>query len=309
MTWNFTKKMLGAALAVPLITLTACAQSQGGGGGGVGPGATMDRAVTYATAQTARGPMALELDLVRPNGPCDSLRPTVIMIHGGGFISGKRSTGAHRGFARSFAQMGWNGASISYPLAGDSPRPSDEYMRLLPKFSEFEEKVEGQFLAAVAAVEAAADAMAFFVANQDQYCADPERLVLLGSSAGAIASLTATYGLDDEGFSVVEPAAVVDFWGGMDIDIAQMDRNDVPLFIVHGTRDFTAPFSTAVDLYQEAQSTNTPAQLHGFRGKGHGWGQINGDSMIGNRTVEQTMVLWLREVLEGRRPETLRTMN
>lgn len=291
------------ALTLCAFGLSACAQSPRGNG------TQVDRSVAYTTFETAQGEKSYALDMVRPSAECPALRPTVIMIHGGGFIGGQRSTKTHQKFARSFAQRGWNSASISYPLAGDKPQPSAEFLALQTMGGDLEERFEGQFIAAIAAIEAAADAMTFFVRNNEQYCTDPDHIFLLGSSAGAIAAISATYALDDSGISTPRPAGVIDYWGGLPINIMVMNDTDAPLFIVHGTNDRTVPFSMAEDLFERAEQTSTPAQLHAFRGKGHGWGQINGQSRIGTQTVEDAMISWMETILSGQIPETLRTIN
>ena len=265
--------------------------------------------VTYAVAQTDSGPMPLKMDMVRPGADCTTLRPTVIMIHGGGFVSGRRSTGVHRQFATEFLKRGWNAASISYALAGDGPRPSAPYRKFLTGMVLPEEDVDGQFRAAASAMEATVDAMDFFVENAESLCADPRKIILLGSSAGAGTAMRVAYTLDDAGIAAPKPLAVVDYWGGYRVDLDSIARRDPPLFIVHGTRDFTVPYSEAEALYARGLETNVPMQLHGFRGKGHGWGQINGDSRIGKSTVEDTMLFWLEKVTRGERPVTLQTMN
>lgn len=268
-----------------------------------------DLGVTYGEARTADGRMPLKLDLVRRSDPCDTLRPTIIMIHGGGFISGSRSTGVHREYAREFLKRGWNAASISYPLAEDAPRPSAPYRDLLSEMELPDEKTDGQFLAAAAAMEATADAMRFFVKNSRSLCADPERIVLLGSSAGAGTALRVGYGLDDAGIDVPKSLAVIDYWGAYRLDTRSISQRDAPLFIVHGTRDRTISFSEAETLFARGLATDTPMQLHAFRGKGHGWGQIRPDSAIGSGTVQTTMLAWLEQVVAGVRPKTLRTEN
>jgi acetyl esterase len=96
------------------------------------------------------------LDIYRPRGVEGPL-PTLFYVHGGGFrILSKDS---HWMFGYGFAAMGFCVVSIDYRLAPKNPFP--------------------------AAVEDAADALAWIVAHGGEYGADVSRLVYAGESAGA----------------------------------------------------------------------------------------------------------------------------
>lgn len=102
------------------------------------------------------GQVAHRLDVWRPierRGPL----PSVLYLHGGGFhILSKES---HWIMALALARRGYAVFNANYRLSGQAPYP--------------------------AAVEDAAAALAWVVANADRFGGDPQRLVVAGESAGA----------------------------------------------------------------------------------------------------------------------------
>ena len=48
--------------------------------------------VPYSQAATENGPMTLALDFYATQGACTAPRPTMVMIHGGGFKTGDRNS-------------------------------------------------------------------------------------------------------------------------------------------------------------------------------------------------------------------------
>jgi len=97
----------------------------------------------------------LQLDLARPASG-DTLRPAVLCIHGGGFRAGKRERWDD--LCKQLAARGYFAATVTY--------------RLAPKY---------QFPAAVRDVKAA---VRWLRAHADQYHIDPNRIGVVGDSAG-----------------------------------------------------------------------------------------------------------------------------
>lgn len=110
----------------------------------------------------------LELDAYRPQEPAasDAGRPIVVFVYGGGWSEG--ATGQFARYALDFAASGWLAVECSYRLAD-----------------------EAAFPAQIVDVHAALDWLAEHAADYD---GDPDRLALVGHSAGAhlaaLASLT-----------------------------------------------------------------------------------------------------------------------
>lgn len=83
--------------------------------------------------------------------------PTLIWIHGGAFIAGDRTDLS--GYAKVLAAKGYTIAAVGYPLAPGARYP--------------------------APVISANEAVTFILANVDRFHVDPQRLFIVGDSAGA----------------------------------------------------------------------------------------------------------------------------
>jgi acetyl esterase/lipase len=148
---------------------------------------------------------SLDLSLpVRPAG-CPA-SPLVVYVHGGGFVAGDK--GRQIADKRAlFTGAGWAFASINYRLADESTGPAD-----------------GRYPAAEQDV---AGALAFLRSRSGPQRTDPDRLLLLGHSAGAfLVSLVSTAGRHLEG-------------AGLDLDAvactASVDTSyDIPHEIAQG---------------------------------------------------------------------------
>ena len=88
--------------------------------------------VPYTQAATENGPMTLALDFYAPKGACTAPRPTMVMIHGGGFKTGDRNSRRWKEFAVSFGKQGWNSISLSYRLVKDEPVIHPVLMQSIP---------------------------------------------------------------------------------------------------------------------------------------------------------------------------------
>src|SRR5579863_4756005 len=97
----------------------------------------------------------LELDLARPKDPTGKT-PAILCIHGGGFRAGKREGWDAR--CRLLAEHGYAAATVTYRLAPKSPFP--------------------------AAVEDVKAAVRWLRANAEKYALDPDRIGVVGDSAG-----------------------------------------------------------------------------------------------------------------------------
>lgn len=106
----------------------------------------------------------LALDACLP-ADADRPSPAVILLHGGGFVEGTRSSSGMSELCTWFASHGFAAFPVSY--------------RLVPEFVYPDQ------------VEDVAAAVAFLRANADRFAIDPDRIGALGSSAGAIIALQA----------------------------------------------------------------------------------------------------------------------
>jgi acetyl esterase/lipase len=236
----------------------------------------------YGTANNVQ----LKLD-VWQNQDTKTPLPTVIYIHGGGWIFGDR-TGAVPELL-PYLQKGWNVVNVEYRMASQSLAP--------------------------AAVEDSRCALRWVYRNAAQFHFDTDRLIVTGHSAGGHLALTTGLLTEAAGFDSncpAEPffgekplkvAAIVNWYGITDVaDLldgknrrtyaiewlgSQPDRQGLakrlspltyatsgapPVITIHGDADPTVPYSQAVALHSALTKAQVPNELitipdgkHGFK--------------------------------------------
>jgi pectinesterase len=210
------------------------------------------------------GEESLRLDACVPDG--SGPFPAVVLVHGGGWSSGDKKSGVDPLFAPlSRAGVAW--FSINY--------------RLAPKHA---------FPAAVEDVEAA---IRFVKAHAAEFKIDPERLALLGESAGGhLVAMAVVRARDD-----TRVAAAVQFYAPVDLEsdtarrgglslslralfgrtyevdeqVTQLLRETSPInyvraglppfLLVHGTADMSVPYSQSVQLQANLRAAGVSCDL------------------------------------------------
>ena len=211
---------------------------------------------------------SLQLDLYRQKNLTEPA-PLLVFIHGGGWKGGKRSD--YLVYLVAFAQKGYMTATVSYRLLKDAPYP--------------------------ACVEDITDAVHWFFKNSDTYGYDPDRICLIGGSAGAHLSMLAAYGwgeerLKNDSIQNTEDThrikAVVDIYGPADLTtpyaqtqslannfiahswqerpdlyleaspIRYVSCDDPPTLILHGTSDNLVPVSQSDSLKARLDNLGIP---------------------------------------------------
>ncbi len=206
--------------------------------------------------------------------------PTLIYIHGGGWIFGDR-TGATLQLL-PYLQMGWNVVNVEYRMASASLAP--------------------------AAVEDCRCALRWVIQNAKEYNVDTNRIVLTGHSAGGHLSLTTGLltpeaGLDSQcfGTETLKVAAIVNWYGISDVadllagpnlrnyavqwlgsqperaaiakrvsPLTYVHAGNPPVFTVHGDADPVVPYAQAVRLHQALTQAGVKNELLTIHGGGHG---------------------------------------
>ncbi len=231
--------------------------------------------ITYLVADNWES----KLDVYRP-WRATSPTPTVVYIHGGGWVAGDKSVRPL--YFLPYLEMGWAVVNVGYRLAKVSLAP--------------------------AAVEDTRCALRWVIRNAEKYNFDTDKIVLTGRSAGGHLSLItgmlpASSSLDRRclGRDELKVAAIVNWFGITDVDDllegenmqsyavtwlgSQNDRHEIarrvsplsyvrsglpPVLTIHGDADRVVPYDHAVRLHRALDESGVPNQLVTIPGGKHG---------------------------------------
>lgn len=185
---------------------------------------------TYLTRDT----LQLQLDVYKPAHP----RPDhacVVYLFGGGFYQGTRNSQQSQNICQAFADKGFVTVSIDYRLYLRQPR--SKFM-LLDAWMIMDTAISW-------AVADCSEAIAYLCHHASQLSIDPSRIILTGSSAGAITVLQTDYCRANsmpqaaalpEGF---KPAAVIPYAGAIlcPTNSFRYLTPPAPTCFFHGTAD------------------------------------------------------------------------
>lgn len=197
--------------------------------------------VTYPYATT--NGVNLEFDFYRAL-EAKGNQPLVVFVHGGGFSTGKRSSYHVKIFARELASRGYSVASVSY--------------RLTMKDLGFgcETSAEQKKGAIDTASLDVTKAIKEIIVNKTKFKVDPNRIVLVGSSAGAETVLNMAYLFDYKSIlGDVKFAGVISMAGAL-LDVKAINEETaIPTQLFHGTGDILVPYEVAPHHYCEDEET------------------------------------------------------
>lgn len=273
-------KTAGSIMAVLLLTTMATA--------GVDVTHDLPYGKGYVVNQAGAAPELRELkfDLWREESETTKPRPAVVMLHGGSFMGGSKSDGKLTKIAEALAEHGYVCFVADYRLMGDNPvAPPEESATLIQA-------------AIHAAFVDAKTALRHVRANAETYGIDPNRIAVLGESAGAFAALAAgvsdpgDYSSDGPGLPVPvennpgvnpKPNAVVDLWGSAEAVADKFDSQDPPILIAHGTQDthLSVPFRLSEKIRALCEANAIPNRFCPLEGESHGaWdGEFEGKNL------------------------------
>lgn len=214
---------------------------------------------------------ALLANIAYPDGP--ALKPAIISVHGGRWRAGNRTDASSIKVAQ-WAEFGFFAMSIDYRLVGGSPAPAP-YLDMLT-------------------------AIRWLHAHAEDYRIDPERVYLIGQSAGGqMVSLMATAG--EAGFprvggwekarsdvrAVISVAATYELnslsWGNLwtpvtgNVEEARrlaspfnhVSSATKPLLIIHSDDDKSVPVQQAADMVAKLKSTGVQHRYVHYTDRGH----------------------------------------
>jgi len=248
----------------------------------------------------------LKLDIYYPDSGVPPY-PLVIYIHGGGWRSGSKSSGAGLRFLPQFLAAGFALASVDY--------------RLAPQW---------QFPAMIEDVKCT---IRFLRAQAGELGLDPERVGLLGTSAGGhLAALAGV--LPEEEFSPdcypqvpARVGAVASFYGPTDLPrlfqeggqrtlrrvfgvedpqdpalwaaspVAWVSEDDPPFLLVHGTEDQVVPPEQSQVLAAALREAGVEVELVLVERAGHGLAPAGGTPVPSLDEVAQRLISFFQAVL------------
>lgn len=197
-----------------------------------GPYKIKKRTYTYQKIKSERN---LKLDLYQPKKKKTN-SPLLIYVHGGGFSSGKRNDKIPQYFSKEMAKNGYIVASVSYRLTMKNNGFGCNVSSNL-KVDAFNEAAKDIYMAAQ-----------YLVANKRKFKIDDQKIILVGSSAGAEAILHLVYG--NTSFKKDIPfAGLVSMAGALTTLKNITKQTAIPTQLFHGTKDLLVPYNIAPHHY------------------------------------------------------------
>ena len=188
------------------------------------------QSITYPYVQRDTGNLCL--DLYRPATP-QTDNYCIVFVFGGGFITGQRNSREHVEYAQKLTEQGYTVACIDYRLGLKGVDLSG--LKIVKALDKAVQMAAGDLL----------DATAFLLKNADEFDISPDRIILCGSSAGAITVLQADYELCNRTtIAKVLPAdfhyaGVISFSGAIYSHHGRVKYKETPAptFLMHGICD------------------------------------------------------------------------
>lgn len=212
-------------------------------------------------------PTNLLLDIHYPNLLIDPLpaRPMVVMLHGGGFLSGSKSDMTV--YCEKLARAGYVAVSIDYRVGWDQVGAGGPCNGNIQQFR----------YAVYRAIQDVKAGIRFLIHHAADYRIDPQAIFLAGQSEGGMTAIHCTYldqgeadnllpgvsadlgSIDSAGNTFYEPFTVkgVFNWCGGSLDTLLIGPNNpIPLLSIHGLHDSVMPVEYGA--YLNCQNANNP---------------------------------------------------
>ena len=199
-------------------------------------------------------PEKLLLDVYSPLGDSLNKRPVIMWIHGGGFRYGNDKSQSYIvRMSNEFAKRGYVCLSINYRLRNN---PKDD-----PKGTMSD------------ALEDAGKAFAWLKQQAVQLKIDTSKIIVGGGSAGGklASNFCYTENTPHEKREKSGIVGLVNLWGSTEKSwtFYEIDKNDPPTIIVHGTKDELIPYELSIDLVEKLKMNHVPVELITIEDAGH----------------------------------------
>lgn len=183
--------------------------------------------------------LELTMDVYLPNDDKKTLRPLLVLIHGGAFFNGDKADLGFPEWAHYFAGLGYAVASVNYRLG-------------------FNKSLSSVKRAGFRAVQDVDAAIRYIVHNKNLYNVDPNRVFVAGTSAGGITALNVAFMRDGDIPSEAKEEGVINavnlelndsykiravgnMWGAVN-DLSILDNASSSVISFHSTGDPVVPF-------------------------------------------------------------------
>jgi acetyl esterase/lipase len=195
----------------------------------------------------------LKLDIYSPEDDEIQNRPVIVWIHGGGFRHGNDKTQSYIvEMAHRFTRKGYVCLAIDYRLREN---PKEDPAGTISD-----------------AVEDALKGLDWLRKNSESLKIDVSKIVIGGGSAGGMLGCNLCF--NDRPDNKTDKNGIVGFvnlWGTPDIIWGELDvdKNDPPTIIVHGTDDKLVAYSNSAALAEKLKANNVKHELITIEGAGH----------------------------------------
>jgi len=262
----------------------------------------------FALAFTTRAELKTDIEFARPGGVSLTLDafvpegkgpfPTCILVHGGGFTRGDK-TSFIKPLFEPLSQAGFTWFTINYRLAPTNRFPAN--------------------------IEDTEAAIRWVKAHAKEYKVDTKRIAIIGESAGG--HIVSLVGVRAKGETSV--AAVVPIYAPHDLEFQVKARdalgpsmealfgltelNDAawkvlreasatsylrkglpPYLLIHGTKDDKVPYEQSVKFQEKMKALGNACDFITIKDGGHGmggWAKLNSD-------YQEQLIAWLKKTLK-----------
>jgi dienelactone hydrolase len=230
------------------------------------------RDVEYGSAINHKGQReALRLDVHEPRGDKAAWRSAVVWIHGGYFVGGDKAEPYYANIVESLTRAGYVTVSINYRLDPTVPATLDQVV-LSGQLDAFIDRARNAQHDAQAAIR-------WVRAHAAELRVDPDKVGVVGHSAGGLTSTMVAFNDEDPGnsgnpgWSSRPTAAVAMAGGGLPYKTVDIDTGEPPFQVVHGLADtvvpavaFPGPCLVTIALLNVCEVVVDPDQDHGTFG-------------------------------------------